>query len=605
MSKIKLLSDDLINQIAAGEIVERPASALKEIVENSIDAEASNIEIFLKDGGKSKIVVKDNGVGISREDLTMAIKRHATSKLSGNNLFDINSYGFRGEAIPSIASVSEFKIESNLYGISVNFSEISEVFPSSIESGTNVTISNLFAKLPARLKFLKTDSAELSACLSIVENFGLTQPNVAFSARNEEKTLISFLEDSMESRIASILGKDSFDKAVYFEESDNNIKVSGYLFHPMDSKYSQIYQKVFINNRIVKDKIVSNSLKNAYKDLIPSGRFAMAVIFIQIDPFYIDVNISPTKSEIRFRDNAFIQKFLTNAFKKNVLKFDRVSLDFDVSKVSYTPSKPQENQAFQKSPTYDLPKFAEPKSNTFNESASFIDKEKFEKFINVKPEPLSADPEPGYTSGPEVSYAARDIIEEKADDAHFFGEPIAQVFDSYILTKVDNGIMIIDQHAVHEKITRDKMLKQITKENKQYLIKPEMLEISASEVNAVKDHLNELGQCGFAIELIQNTLMISAIPAILKVNEALEFVRNLVSDNELQTTLDTLDFIRLKIANQACHNSIRFGRKLTFAEMKEIINQMENTPSIHQCNHHRPSFVTITEDQLRKMFNRS
>ena len=596
MSKIRLLSDDLINQIAAGEIVERPSSALKEIVENALDADANNIEIFIQNGGKTKIVVKDDGFGLSKEDLLMSIKRHATSKLSSSNLFDINSYGFRGEAIPSIASVSNFKIESNLYGVSVNFSEISDIFPSQIETGTRVTIENLFDKIPARLKFLKSDSVELSSCLSVVENFALTQPRISFWVRNEEKNLISFCDDNLETRISSILGKDSFNKAVYFEEQDDVISVSGFLFHPMDSKYSQGYQRVFINNRIVKDKTVSSALKNAYKDLIPSGRFAMAVIFIKIDPFHIDVNISPTKSEIRFRDVLYIQKFLTNSFKKAISKFDRANLDFDISKIVNHQQSPISEKVEKQISNiqFEQPKFVEDNisSKQFSENSSLLLDDSFKEKINQMPD-ISA-----------VQKAPLEIVEEKVEE-HFFGKPIIQLFNSYIITQIEDGIMIIDQHAVHEKITQEKMLKQITKENKQFLIKPEMLELSSSEANSIKEYLDDLKLCGFSVDLIQSTLMISAIPAIINIDEALEFIRNLLVDDDSKPTLETIDFIKRKIADKACHNSIRFGRKLTHEEMAEIIKQMENTPSIHQCNHHRPSFVIIKEDQLRKMFDRS
>lgn len=601
MSKIKLLSDDLINQIAAGEIVEKPSSALKEVVENAIDAESKTIEIFIQNGGKTKIIVKDNGIGLSKEDLQMAIKRHATSKLSGNNLFDINSYGFRGEALPSIASVSNFSIESNSFGISVNFSEVSGIFPSQIASGTKVTIENLFDKTPARLKFLKSDTTELSSCLSVIEDFALTRPDISFSARNEERNLISFLDNTIESRIASVLGKESFSRAIHFEEKSDVISVSGYLFHPMDSKYSQGFQKIFINKRVVKDKIVSNSLKNAYKDLIPTGRFTMAVLFIDIDPFHIDVNVSPTKSEIRFRDNAFVQKFLTESFRKAVLKFDRVNLDFDVSKIIKPEPSQQEQTSAPRSiskPQTELPKFAQDDfiPNKLSENTSWLLKDTFKDKTDLPP----IESEGNNLEEPKVNK----IVEEKTDSG-FFGTPIIQLFDSYILTQIEDGIMIIDQHAVHEKITQDKMLKQITKENKQFLIKPEMLELSPSELSVMKEFLDELKECGFSVELIQKTLMVSAIPAIIDVNSAIEFIKNLISGDDTKPSLDTVDFIKRKIADKACHNSIRFGRKLNYEEMQEIIRQMENTPSIHQCNHHRPSFVILKEEQLRKLFNRS
>jgi len=363
----------------------------------------------------------------------------------------------------------------------------------------------------------------------------------------------------------------------------------------MDSKYSQGYQRIFINNRIVKDKTVSIALKTAYKDLIPSGRFAMAVIFIKIDPFHIDVNISPTKSEIRFRDTSYVQKFLISSFKRAVLKFDRVNLDFDVSRIMNVVASKESK----KSPgtTPDLPKFANDDfiPTKLSENSSLILKDAFKGKINQKPDIQ------------ETSISQKESLEiiKEETEGHFFGKPIIQLFNSYIITQIDDGIMIIDQHAVHEKITQEKMLKQITKENKQFLIKPEMLDLSSSESNIIKEYLDNLELCGFSVDLIQKTLMISAIPAILKVNEALEFIRNLLVDDDTNPMLETLDFIKKKIADKACHNSIRFGRKLDQEEMTEIIKQMEKIPSIHQCNHHRPSFVTIKEDQLKKLFNRS
>ncbi|MDR2598492.1 MAG: DNA mismatch repair endonuclease MutL, partial [Holosporales bacterium] len=327
MGRIKFLSNKLVNQIAAGEIVERPCAALKEIVENSIDANAKNIKIFLKRGGKEKIVVEDDGDGLLYDDLPMCIQRHATSKLSGTNLFEVKSYGFRGEALPSIAAVSNFSIESNGYGITVNFSEISDVFPSKITQGTVVTIESLFNQLPARLKFLRSDTAELSACVSAIQNFAIINDGINFTLRSEDRNILSFQSESIESRIASVFGSEMFERSVYFTESDGTISVQGYLFHPTDSKYSQDFQRIFVNSRLVKDRTISGALRSAFRDLIPSGRFAAAILFIEIDPFYVDVNVSPTKSEIRFRDVKYAQNMVTNSIKKNLKKFDRIALD--------------------------------------------------------------------------------------------------------------------------------------------------------------------------------------------------------------------------------------------------------------------------------------
>ncbi|MBQ9335085.1 MAG: DNA mismatch repair endonuclease MutL [Alphaproteobacteria bacterium] len=593
MAKIKLLSDDLINQIAAGEVVEKPASALKELVENALDAKAQNIKIFLQNGGKSKIVVQDDGEGLDKDDLSMAIMRHATSKLTGDNLFDIRSYGFRGEALPSIASVSSFTLESRGAGINVDFSKMSDIFPSTISKGARVTVQNLFEKIPARLKFLKSDSVELTACLNVIENISLICPKVNFSINTDEKQILSFINDTIEARISKILGTNVFKKAIKFAEKEEHIAVEGWLFHPLDNRYSQAFQKVFINKRVVKDKTVSLAIRNAYKDLIPAGRFAIAVIFIDIDPFYLDANISPTKSEVRFRDTVSVQKFLVNSFRKHLKHFDRVSNEFELinlaeqslaSNVVHTPVvKPNIHKFFQSpKPSPQIPAMPMIEGSlaldTFSDYSQ--EKEQQEDVVQNRIEVLSPT------------------------EKMIYGEPIAQVFNAYIITETENGIMIIDQHAVHEKITQHKIIKNLTQNNKQYLIKPELIELSDSECEVAKSILDKLTECGFVIEVIQKALMISAIPSIITTGEAKQFIKDIVVDEKIVEELEVLDLIRKKIADKACHNSIRFGRKLSQDEMREILHQMSETPTIHQCNHHRTSFITITKEQLEKMFDR-
>ncbi|MDR0942456.1 MAG: DNA mismatch repair endonuclease MutL [Holosporales bacterium] len=581
MAKIKLLSDEIINQIAAGEIVERPASALKEIVENAIDADAKNIDVFLMNGGKSKIVVEDDGFGLSKEDILMSVKRHATSKLNDSNLFSIASYGFRGEALPSIAAVSNFSIESNGFGVSVNFSDESDVYPSPVKNGTKVTVESLFDKIPARLKFLKSDSVELTNCASVVENFSLTRKDINFVLRTENKTILSFRNDSLEERASKILGSDLFERAVSFKESDETATASGYLFHPMDNRYSQSFQRTFVNGRIVKDKIISLSLRNAYRDLIPAGRFAAAIIFIEIDPFHIDVNVSPTKSEVRFRDSSYAQKFLTNAISKNLSRFDRHALDFDASKIASILDIKRQTQ-----PSV---KHEEPKEYIVREGTSGL-------VVN------------NASSSSRLSQAKTTIpqIVEEANKPGFFGEPIGQAFDSYIITEVEDGILIIDQHAVHEKITQYKIMKSLNPNNKQFMMKPEVIELTRSQLSVAKAIVGYINDCGFKAEILRDSAIIHAIPAVLNIDEAIAFIRDVLETYDETTAEDikVIDVLKRKIADVACHNSIRFGRKLSREEMIEIIKQMENTPTIHQCNHHRPSFFKISKEQLEKTFER-
>ncbi len=603
MSRIKLLSDDLINQIAAGEIVERPASALKELVENSLDANARTIEVFLQNGGKSKIVIQDDGEGIDKSDLHMAVQRHATSKLHDDNLFNIKSYGFRGEALPSIASVSCFSLESRGFGINVNFSEESDIFPSSIDNGTRVSIQNLFGRTPARLKFLKSDTVELTACLNVIENIALIRPNVNFSLRTDEKQILSFSKASLDERVSKIFGSALLKKAIPFEEKGEHISVSGYLFHPLDNRYSQHFQRIFINGRIVKDKAVSLALKNAYKELIPAGRFAVALIFIEIDPFHLDANISPTKSEVRFRDNVSVQKFLTDAFRKNIHKFDKISNEFEIIRIA-------EKQASENDTPVEKPKIYQGSHPSFNiaDFSRIADKSAVTARQNA-----DFSEKVAITEGALALAIREEDVHEKSIEPLFspdttyisiYGKPLAQIFNSYIITEVDDGILIIDQHAVHEKITQNKIINNLTKDNKQYLLKPEIIGLNNSEQEIAKNLLASLDECGFSAEIIQNTIMVTAIPSILKLEEALQFIHDILASDEPIRDIETLDMIRKRIADKACHNSIRFGRKLSIEEMNEILKQMEETPSIHQCNHHRPSFFKISKSQLEKMMQR-
>jgi DNA mismatch repair protein MutL len=588
LGKIKLLSEEIINQIAAGEIVERPASALKEIVENSIDAGARSISVFLGNGGKSKMVIEDDGEGMSREDLSLSIRRHATSKMHAANLFDINSYGFRGEALSSIASISAFSIESNGFGISVNAMEVSEVYPSSVVNGTRVTVANIFGFTPARLKFLKSDSVELSACLSTIENFALVKEGVNFEVRAGEQLVLSFKDDTIPHRISKIFGADLSERAVYFEEVDGDISVRGYLFHPLDSKYSSSLQRVFVNGRIVRDRTVSCALKNAYRDLIPSGRFAAAIVYVETDPFHVDINVSPTKSEIRFRDAERVQRSLTSIFRRHIGAFDETPL---FSRMSLG------NNAIDTSAR--LGPAASPRMSPPSATSTLTSP--------FKPLPkMASHSSDGGMAQPCGDKMHQVCGEQKQLDSlesrDFFGTPICQIFGMYIIAEKDDSIVIINQHAVHEKITQEKILKNMAKEDQQYLIRPEIIELTARQREFILSIKCVLEDVGFALEVIQNSLFISAIPAILPFDAASSFMANILETED--TDLSPIDLVRSSIANIACHRSIRAGRRLHLEEMRALLREMEGTPSIHQCNHNRPSFTVIRKDEIDKLFQR-
>jgi DNA mismatch repair protein MutL len=583
LGKIKLLSDRLINQIAAGEIVERPCSVVKEIVENSIDAHAKNVNVFLKNGGKSKIVVEDDGDGLSCDDLSMSVQRHATSKLDGINLFQVQSYGFRGEALPSIGSVSDLTIESSGFGISVRFAEISDIWPSKITNGTIVSVKDLFGQLPARLKFLKSDNAELSACLSVVENFAVVNTDVNFDVRCDSRVIGTFRDLSLEKRMSCIFGEEMFSRSIYFEESDETISLRGYLFHPIDSKYSSEFQKMFVNSRVVKDKIISAAMRNAYRELIPLGRYPAFVIFVEIDPFYTDLNVSPTKSEVRFRDAKYVQKMITVSVREALKKFDRLALSIEDTLTSINHDDVLDYKAsnFLISSTNNDTQFSD--SNN-----SFLSKIIFNKAIVA--ESIELEPKAN--------------VFDSLEDDNFFGNPVCQIFDSYIITQKDDSIIIIDQHAVHEKIEQMRITEKLNASQKQYLITPVIIQLNLNQKQNFINNENAIIDCGFEIGFNSDSeiLTITAIPSVIDETSAINFLQEIIDTGENLLLGETL---RTKIANKACHNSIRFGRRLSIQEMQALISQMEDTPTIHQCNHHRPSFIRLTKTQLGKMFHRN
>ncbi len=646
MACIRILSDEIINQIAAGEIIESPASVIKELVENSIDAGSTKINIFLQNAGRVKLIVEDNGSGISQDDLPLAVQRHATSKLTEANLFDIGSYGFRGEALPSIASISQFCIESNGKAIHIDFGGEPSLLASPIVTGTRVSVQNMLDRLPARLKFLKSDNVELSHCLRLIENFAITHSSIEFTVDDTSRTLLSFTEADQKSRIEKIVGKELLSRSMYLEEADDIISLRGYFGHPVDSRYfqssygtlySQHSQRIFVNDRWVKDRIVSSAIKTAFKDLLPAGRLATCILFVKINPFYLDINVSPTKSEIRFRDVNYVQKFIIKAIKKNLPQFDQISLNVDDNNITssfHTPvNQPIINNKVRYMNQSINPSYTSAKhDNSEYELSDVNSSSKIQPCVNswlTQHTPSETEQLPTeqlstgqlstnnalinqlLTNQPQLDGDKTALLSEQRLDINFdeqksfWGNPIGQLLDTYIICTTDAELVIIDQHAVHEKITMEKMLRSISMKNSQHLTRPEILELTASQMLTAQETLLQLKQCGFAIELTANSMLVSAIPSVMNPSDVRQFLYDIVADANIINELEVKDTIRLKIANIACHNSIRSGRKLTIDEMKSVISEMDRTESIHQCNHHRPCFVKINKKQLENIFERS
>ncbi len=560
LNKIKLLSSDIINQIAAGEVVEGPSAALKELIENSIDAYAKNIEIFIKSGGKSKIVVTDDGHGFdSVDDLKMSLVRHATSKLEGNNLFDITSYGFRGEAIPAIAAVSDFSIESISTKVTNNTVESSP-----INNGARVCVENIFKNIPVRMKFLKSDNSEKNKCINIVENFSITRHDIAFIMKEDNKTILNLPATSFAERIKNIYGDDIFKNALYFDENNEIARIYGFLFHPIHSNLSaSAGQRLFVNNRIVKNKILPIAARTAYRNIVNSSRYPCVLLCIEVDPFYVDVNVSPTKSEVRFRDEIGMQNFVISVFEKYVQKFNSVILDF--------PLQSSENKA---NTTY---------KNNLNYTHNI--KQQVRQIVGNSAM---------YRYNTES--VAKNIIQESTNTK--FGRAVCQLFDTYVISCNDETgeVFVIDQHAVYEKIALNNLLAECKTNNIQFLTKP----IKLTNSNKQNNYFSIFEKFGFRFNT--ETMEVTAIPAYMQTDEALIFINDILNSDD--NLLHSEQYIKSRLATIACHNSVRAGRKLSLFEMNDMLQQMENNDTIYQCNHNRPSFFKLSKNDLDKMFER-
>ena len=548
LNKIKILSSEIVNQIAAGEVVEGPSAVLKELVENSIDAGAKNIDVFLKCGGKEKIVITDDGEGFaSVEDLKLSLVRHATSKLNGSNLFDITSYGFRGEAIPSIAAVSDFSIESIGTKITNNTTE-----PSAITHGTRICVENIFKNIPVRIKFLKSDNYEKHKCIGVIENFSITRYDIAFILRDNEKTILNLQAASFEERVKNVYGNEVFKNAVYFDEQNDIARIYGFLFHPIHGNLSaSAGQKLFINNRIVKNKIVQIAARIAYRNIINASRYPCILLCMEIDPFYVDVNVSPTKSEVRFRDEKGMQNFVVDVFEKHVKKFESVVLDLPL----------QIN-----------------KPSTSTQSRVVDHKYSFKTTPLYNTEAVAHDITPVYSTK--------------------FGRAICQLFDTYVISCNDatGDVFIIDQHAVYEKIALNKLLVGCDAKNIQYLTTP----IKLKNHKTSKNTIEIFEKFGFHFDVKLSKL--TAIPSYMTTDEALTLINDIINADD--NLLYSEQYIKHRLATIACHNSVRAGKKLSLLEMNDMLKQMQENENIYQCNHNRPSFFKLSKNDLDKMFER-
>ncbi|MFH4355804.1 MAG: DNA mismatch repair endonuclease MutL [Neisseriaceae bacterium] len=605
MNKIKRLPDHVVNQIAAGEVIERPASALKELLENSIDAKARRIQIELLNGGTKLIKLKDDGEGIPREELQIALERHTTSKLSSiNDILSISSLGFRGEALASIASISRTNLTSrpagaaHAYQVSSFDGKIDEVRPASHPYGTTVEIKDLYFNVPVRKKFLKSDSTEYAYALNVVERIALIYPEIAFLLKHNHKTILDLPSQTEIERLRILLGNEFIQASLRVEECQPSITLLGYITKPTFNQSTNGKQFLFVNRRYVKDKVVLHAIKQAYKDVQHHSLAPSFILSIQIPAEEIDVNIHPTKSEIKFKESQRIHQFIYHKLCQ-VLAQTTAGKQEAVSNLST-----------------DLHRLVD-KNNNFGTSNASV--------RQSSPLAYKAPASRNFTMGPTKQVSSEEVAgywttlekssnSETIDTLAPFSSPplgfaLAQLLGTYILTQVSDGLIIVDMHAAHERVNYELLKRQMKEKGKlasQQLLLPEILLTSIEYVEILQKYAEMAEQLGFHLQIQgENSIQINAVPQILIAYDAKRLVSVVLEElKEFGHAYLPEELINRILSTSTCHGSIRAGRHLTLSEMNALLRDMETTLKSNQCNHGRPTWIKLKLEDLDQLFLR-
>ena len=607
MSGIKILSPQLANQIAAGEVVERPASVLKELVENSLDAGAKRIDIDIEQGGVKLIKVRDDGHGIPEHELALALSRHATSKI--DNLEDLEAVatlGFRGEALASIASVSRLALTSNAGGGSA-WKAVSEgrdmavaLQPAAHPQGTSVEVRDLFFNTPARRKFLRTEGTEYNRIDDSIKKLALSRMDIAFSLRHNQRAQLSLRpamsQAEQEKRVADICGPASMKEALYVDNDRTGIRLWGWMGLPTFSRSQTDLQHFFVNGRAIRDKVVSHAVRQAYQDVLYHGRHPAFVLFLEIEPADVDVNVHPTKHEVRFRDSRSIHGFVYSTLHR-ALSQDRPQDHLQSSGLALNHHQDAEQQASQS--TLQFP--SAPLADAGGESLRSLSTQGY----NVESRPQSFG-----VNTPISAYQglyATQMPNEEADIPPM-GFAIAQLKGIYILAENIQGLIVVDMHAAHERIIYERMKTAFDDQGlvSQPLLVPESLSVSQREADMAEQSAEVFTQLGFVVERAANeSIIVREIPAILRGSEVEALLRDVISDLIEHGTSERIrHHINEILSTMACHGSVRANRRLSVPEMNALLRDMEATERSGQCNHGRPTWSQMSLDELDKLFLR-
>jgi DNA mismatch repair protein MutL len=584
---IRQLDEAAINRIAAGEVVERPASAVKELVENALDAGASRIQVDIADGGKTLIRVTDDGCGMTAEDLPLALSRHATSKIDGSDLLDIRSFGFRGEALPSLGAVGRLTIISRAEGeaaqLTCEASRVSPVRPAALTRGTVVELRDLFFATPARLKFLRSDRAELQAVTECIRRLAMAEPQVGFTLRDvtggESRILFRAdpqsgdLFDALQSRLASVIGRHFTDNALRIDAERDGLRLQGYAALPTYSRGSSAQQYLFVNGRPVLDRMLYGALRAAYFDVLSRDRHPAAVLNLIADPQRVDVNVHPAKAEVRFREPDAARSLIITALKSALTGAGhRASSTVGAATL----------QAFR--PVYQMDRPSQPSlSRAFAFQA----------------------PAPGFAEAPQ---ARLDDTPVEPSSDYPLGAARAQLHENYIVAQTATGVVIVDQHAAHERLVYERLKRQQAEAGirAQALLIPEIVDLSPTDAARLLDAAPALAQVGLTIEPFGgNAVAIRETPAVLGPVNGAALLRDILDE---LADAGTSSLVQAKIdailSRMACHGSVRSGRQMRPEEMNALLREMEATPLSGQCNHGRPTYVELSLHDIERLFGR-
>ena len=612
---IRILPDTLVNQIAAGEVIERPASVVKELVENAIDAGASSIEITLVDGGKSLIAVADNGKGMAREDLELAVERHATSKLHlDGSRKRIMPQKLRGEALPSIASVARLSVTSrsrqaeNGWRMEVNGGVKQSPVPAASAAGTRVEVRDLFYAAPARLKFLKTAAGEVTQCVDIVNRIALANPQISFYLIDGQKKKISLnacqgeLFDARLKRLSDVMGREFGENSLLINAERDHLRISGYVSLPTYNKANSLSQYLFVNNRPVRDKLLLGAVKGAYQGVLEIGRYPLCALFFDVDPDYVDVNVHPTKAEVRFFDGAAVRGLLVSAIRNALAAGSRQT------------AAPANLESFLQDSLENASLTAPLLMSDDKEEAAVLNdchQPAPSAFRRTLP-PLPSRPRTAALPELERKFSVRaeeDDNSRYADADGVLGQAKAQFHNTYIISQTEDSIVLIDQHAAHERIVMEKMKKALNEGRKpatQMLLIPEIVELDACDKQRLLENAENLDQLGLSVEEFgPSAVIVREIPALIKDCDTQKLVHDLAEQiAEWGSDFALTEKLNHIVATMACHGSVRAGRSLNLAEMNHLLREMEQTPNSGQCNHGRPTYIELKLKDIDKLFHR-